>query len=293
MVRDDRSARRGLKIALVVTIVFMAIEITGGLISKSLALLADAGHMLSDAGSLALSLFAFWLSSRPHSIRRTFGWYRFEIFAALVNGLSLWLVAGLILWEAIRRFQAPPAVKTGPMLIVAAAGLAANLVSGLVLYKTRDKGLNVRAAMLHILGDAIGSCGVLAAGFIIRGTGWLIVDPIISLFLCGLIIWSSWGLVREAFHILMEGTPDHLNLAEIDAAFRSIPGVLDSHDLHIWTVTSGFIALSVHFVVKTAEEAPVVLEKAQAILSEKYGIAHSTIQIEPEANGKCITGTCN
>jgi cobalt-zinc-cadmium efflux system protein len=290
---DTRSARRGLRIALGLTVVFIAVEVAGGVISRSLALLADAGHMVSDAGSLGLSLFAFWLSSRPRSLRRTFGWYRFEIFAALVNGLGLWMVSGIIIWEAYRRFQAPPAVKTGPMLIVAAAGLIANLVSGLVLFRSRGESLNIRSAFLHVGSDAAGSLGVIAGGLIIRRTGWLFVDPLISFLLCGLIVWSSWRLVREAFHVLMEGTPEHLNLGEIQAAIQAVPGVRGSHDLHIWTVTSGFVVLTVHVVLENPGDALGVLEAAQRVLSERFGIRHSTIQVEPVAEPSCPTESCD
>jgi cobalt-zinc-cadmium efflux system protein len=294
MVSNGSSAsRRRLKAALILTLVFMGVEIAGGLLSRSLALLADAGHMASDAGALALSLFAFWLSSKPRSLRRTFGWYRFEIFAALLNGLSLWLAAGIIVWEAFRRVRAPLDIKTGPMLLVAAAGLAVNFLVAGILHRSRHESLNTKGAYLHVIGDTLGSIGVISAGILIRATGWKIVDPIVSVLLCGLIAWSGVRLVREAFHILMEGTPDHLNLEEIRAGLAGISGVRDIHDLHIWTVTSGFVALTVHLAVDDPGEASTVLEAARGLLAGRFKLPHSTIQIETRSDRPCSTESCD
>jgi cobalt-zinc-cadmium efflux system protein len=294
MVSNGSSAsRRRLKAALILTLVFMGVEIAGGLLSRSLALLADAGHMASDAGALALSLFAFWLSSKPRSLRRTFGWYRFEIFAALLNGLSLWLAAGIIVWEAFRRIRAPLDIKTGPMLLVAAAGLAVNFLVAGILHRSRHESLNTKGAYLHVIGDTLGSIGVISAGILIRATGWKIVDPIVSVLLCGLIAWSGVRLVREAFHILMEGTPDHLNLEEIRAGLAGISGVRDIHDLHIWTVTSGFVALTVHLTVDDPEESPAVFDAARDLLKARFGLEHTTIQIETTSERACLTDSCD
>lgn len=287
------ASRRRLRAALAFTVVFMGVEIAGGLLSRSLALLADAGHMASDAGALALSLFAFWLSSRPRSLRRTFGWYRFEIFAALLNGLSLWLAAGIIAWEAFRRVRAPLDIKTGPMLLVAAAGLAVNVLVARILHQSRHESLNTKGAYLHVVGDALGSIGVIAAGLLIRATGWKVVDPIVSVLLCGLIAWSGGRLVREAFHILMEGTPDHLPLQEIGSGLAGIEGVRDVHDLHIWTVTSGFVALTVHLAVDDPGEAPAVLSAARDLLAARFGLEHTTIQIETASERACLTESCD
>jgi cobalt-zinc-cadmium efflux system protein len=287
------SARSRLRAALAFTIVFMGLEIAGGLLSRSLALLADAGHMASDAGALALSLFAFWLSSKPRSLRRTFGWYRFEIFAALLNGLGLWLAAGLIVWEALRRVRTPFDVKTGPMLLVAAAGLAVNLLVAAILHQSRHENLNTKGAYLHVVGDTLGSLGVIAAGFLIRATGWKVVDPIVSVLICGLIAWSGARLVREAFHILMEGTPDHLPLEEIRSGLAGIRGVCEVHDLHIWTVTSGFVSLTVHLTVDDQGGSPTVLEAAGDLLKERFGLEHTTIQIEGPSPRACSTRSCD
>jgi cobalt-zinc-cadmium efflux system protein len=287
------ASRRGLRIALALTAVFMGLEIAGGLLSRSLALLADAGHMASDAGALGLSLFAFWLSTKPRSLQRTFGWFRFEIFAALLNGLTLWLVSGLIAWEAIRRFRSPLEIKTGPMLLVAAAGLAVNLICAWILHAGRKENLNAKGAFLHVVGDAAGSVGVIAAAVLIRFTGWRIVDPLVSLLLCGLIGWSAWRLLREAFHILMEGTPEHLNLEEIRSGLAGIPGVRNVHDLHIWTITSGFVAMTVHLIVDDPRSAPAVLAAGRDFLTQRLGIQHSTIQIESPSAEPCSTGSCD
>jgi cobalt-zinc-cadmium efflux system protein len=290
--RASVASKRRLKGALALTLVFMGAEIAGGLFSRSLALLADAGHMASDAGALALSLFAFWLSSKPHCLRRTFGWYRFEIFAALVNGLSLWLAAALIAFEAFRRVREPLDVKTGPMLLVAAAGLAVNILVAALLHRARHENLNTRGAYLHVLGDALGSLGVIAAGLAIRITGWRAADPLVSVLICGLIAWSGARLVREAFHILMEGTPDHLPLEEIRSGLSSIPNVRDVHDLHIWTVTSGFIALTAHLVVGDPECSQAVLTTARDLLKTRFDLDHTTIQVEAGAPGTCSTRSC-
>lgn len=286
-------SRRRLRASLALTLVFMGVEIAGGLLSRSLALLADAGHMASDAGALALSLFAFWLSSKPRSLRRTFGWYRFEIFAALINGLSLWLAAGIIAWEAFRRLRTPLDIKTGPMLLVAAAGLAINVLVAGILHRSRHESLNTKGAYFHVVGDALGSIGVIAAGFLIRATGWEIVDSIVSVLICGLIAWSGVRLVREAFHILMEGTPDHLPLEEIRSGLAGIKGVCDVHDLHIWTVTSGFVSLTAHLTVDDPGESPVVLEAAGDLLKKRFGLEHTTIQIEGRSERSCSTQSCD
>ncbi len=291
--REVSASRRKLVLALILTLAFMIVEIAGGLLSRSLALLADAGHMASDAGALALSVWAFWLSAKPRSLKRTFGWYRFEIFAAFLNGLSLWAAIGIIAWEAVRRFRAPLEIRTGPMLLVAAAGLAVNLLCAWILHSGRRENLNAKAAFLHVLGDAIGSLGVIIGGLVIRLTGWRFVDPLVSLLLCALIAWSAGKLIREAFHILMEGTPEHLHLEEILSALSGIPGVWGVHDLHIWTVTSGFIALSVHLAVDDWERGPAILDAGRDLLAGRFGITHSTIQIERSSLQACSTESCD
>jgi cobalt-zinc-cadmium efflux system protein len=285
--------QRPLKIALLVTSAVLVVEAAGGLLSGSLALLADAGHMLTDVAALGLGLFAFWLSARPASSRRTFGWRRFEIFAAFLNGVALWLIAALIGFEAFKRLQSPPPVKGGLMLAVAAFGLAANVAVGAILYRSRRDNLNVRGAFLHVVGDALGSVGVLIAALLIRTTGSFVWDPIVSAIVCLLILWSSGLIVRDSFRIFMEGTPSHLDTEAIRAALAAIDGVVDVHDLHVWTITSGFISMSAHVAIREGTDAKQTLERAQQAMASHFKITHSTFQIESAADGHCAFGTCD
>jgi len=285
--------QRPLKIALLVTSAVLVVEAAGGLLSGSLALLADAGHMLTDVAALGLGLFAFWLSARPASSRRTFGWRRFEIFAAFLNGVALWLIAALIGFEAFKRLQSPPPVKGGLMLAVAAFGLAANVAVGAILYRSRRDNLNVRGAFLHVVGDALGSVGVLIAALLIRTTGSFVWDPIVSAIVCLLILWSSGLIVRDSFRIFMEGTPSHLDTEAIRAALAAIDGVVDVHDLHVWTITSGFISMSAHVAIRERTDAKQTLERAQQAMASHFKITHSTFQIESAADGHCAFGTCD
>ncbi len=285
--------QRPLKIALLITSAVLVVEAAGGLLSGSLALLADAGHMLTDVAALGLGLFAFWLSARPASSRRTFGWRRFEIFAAFLNGVALWLIAALIGFEAFKRLQSPPPVKGGLMLAVAAFGLAANVAVGAILYRNRRDNLNVRGAFLHVVGDALGSVGVLIAALLIRTTGSFVWDPIVSAIVCLLILWSSGLIVRDSFRIFMEGTPSHLDTEAIRAALAAIDGVVDVHDLHVWTITSGFISMSAHVAIREGTDAKQTLERAQQAMASHFKITHSTFQIESAADGHCAFGTCD
>ena len=285
--------QRPLRIALLVTSAVFVVEVAGGLLSRSLALLADAGHMLTDVAALGLGLFAFWLSARPPSSRRTFGWRRFEIFAAFLNGLALWLIAALIGYEAFKRLQSPPPVKGGLMLAVAAFGLAANVLVGAILFRGRRDNLNVRGAFLHVVGDALGSVGVLAAALLISLTGSFIWDPIISTFVCLLILWSSGLLIRDSFRVFMEGAPSHLDIDAIRTALAAIDGVVDVHDLHVWTITSGFVSMSAHVTIREGTDAKRTLERAQEAMASRFKITHSTFQIEPAADGLCPSGTCD
>ena len=285
--------QRPLRIALLVTSAVFVVEVAGGLLSRSLALLADAGHMLTDVGALGLGLFAFWLSARPPSSRRTFGWRRFEIFAAFLNGVALWLVAALIGYEAFKRLQSPPPVKGGLMLGIAAFGLAANILVGAILFRSRRDNLNVRGAFLHVVGDALGSVGVLAAALLISLTGSFIWDPIVSTVVCLLILWSSGLLIRDSFRVFMEGAPSHLDIDAIRTALAAIDGVVDVHDLHVWTITSGFVSMSAHVTIREGTDAKRTLERAQEAMASRFKITHSTFQIEPAADGLCPSGTCD
>ena len=285
-------SKRILTRALAITILFMLVEMMGGLISGSLALLADAGHMFTDAAALTLGLFAFWLSSRPRTFANTFGWRRFEIFAAFLNGIALWVVSGLIGYEAFRRLKAPPEIKSGMMIIIAVLGLLSNVAVGAILFRGREKNLNVKGAFLHVLADALGSVGVLAAALLIRLTGSFIWDPIVSAGVCVLILWSSGRLIKESFHIFMEGAPAHLDIAGINKALAEIPGVVEVHDLHVWTITSGFISLSAHLKVQKDRDAKDILRKAHDAVSTRFKIRHTTIQMEIADEPGCETGSC-
>jgi len=285
--------QRPLRIALLITSTVLVVEIVGGILSRSLALLADAGHMLTDVGALGLGLFAFWLSSRPPSSERTFGWRRFEIFAAFLNGVALWIIAAVIGYQAFLRVQAPQPVKGGLMLAVAAFGLLANIGVGAVLYRSREHSLNIRGAFLHVAADALGSVGVLIAALLITTTRSFIWDPVVSAAVCVLILWSSGRLIRDSFRIFMEGAPPDLDIAAIRATLAALDGVLDVHDLHVWTITSGFVSMSAHLRVRAGTEASDVLRRAHETISSRFKVLHSTFQIEPEEDAPCTTDSCD
>jgi cobalt-zinc-cadmium efflux system protein len=284
--------KRSLTIALAITAAVMIVEAAGGFLSRSLALLADAGHMLTDVAALGLSLFAFWLSSRPKTFSRTFGWRRFEIFAAFFNGLALWVIAGVIGYEAFKRLTAPPEVKSGLMIIVAGIGLAANVAVGAILFRSRARSLNIKGAFLHVLADALGSVGVLAAGLLIKITRSFAWDPIVSAGVCLLILWSSGRLVQDSFHVLMEGAPAHLDVSAIQKALREVPGVIEVHDLHVWTITSGFVSLSAHLKIPRGRDIQEVIRKAQQAVSSRFNVVHTTFQPEIAEEAGCETASC-
>ena len=261
----------------------MVAEAVGGYLTNSLALLADAGHMLSDVGSLALALIAMRFAIKPRTPQMTYGYYRAEILAALVNGVTLVVISIFIFYEAFTRFQSPPEIKSVPMLAIAILGLALNLYGALILSRKKGDSLNVHGAYLHVLADTLGSVGAIAAGVIMLTTGWFLADPIMSALIGMLVLFSSWRLLKESVTILMEGTPAHINLKAIEAEMRAVPGVVDIHDLHVWTVTSGFDAISAHVVVENCggmAEAQNILSLIRSKVKEKFRIEHSTIQIE-------------
>ena len=268
--------------ALGLTASFLVVEVIGGLWTGSLALLADAGHMLTDVGGLVLSLLAAWFARKPPTAANTYGYYRMEILAALANGVVLFGVAGIVLYEAYRRFWAPPEILGGPMLLIAIFGLAVNLTAMWLLHGGAGESLNLRGAYLEVLGDALGSIGVIAAAVVIQTTGFVLADPIISAAIGLFILPRTWGLMRQALHILMEGVPPHLNPAEIDAAMRVAHGVRAVHDLHVWTLTSGRDALSAHVLVEDLSDGQHVLGDLQALLRQRFGIEHVTIQLESD-----------
>lgn len=274
--------KKGLTIALLITSGIMLLEFIGGLVTNSLALLSDSGHMLSDAAALALSLIAMWFARKPPAPDKTYGFYRVEILAALFNGLTLFVIAGFIIWEAAERFLSPPAVASGTMMAIAAAGLAANLASAWFLMRQGDvkENVNVRSAYLHILGDALGSAGAIVAGVLMLAFSWYAADPMISVIVALMILRSAWGVVRQTLHILMEGTPASIDAEAIKCALQEIEGVRDVHDLHIWTITSGLDSLSCHLLIHDSSESERILQQAVHLIEQKFNIVHSTIQLE-------------
>lgn len=274
--------QKGLAYALAITTGIMLLEFAGGLWTGSLALLSDSGHMLSDAAALLLSLVALYISTRPASAYKTFGFHRFEILAALFNGIALFVIAGLIVWEAIRRFSQPPEVASGTMILIAAAGLLANLGSAWALMRQGDvrHNVNLRSAYLHVIGDALGSIGAIAAGILMSVLGWYAADPIISVLVSLLILKSAWGMISRTVHILMEGTPVSVDRNLVKEALQSIDGVQDVHDLHIWTITSGFDSLSCHIRIDDKHDSQPVLQQAIRILEDRFQIRHATVQVE-------------
>jgi cobalt-zinc-cadmium efflux system protein len=264
----------------------MVLEFVGGIWTGSLALLSDSGHMLSDTSSLLLSLIAVWFAARPASASKTYGFYRFEILAALFNGVTLLLVAALVLHEAYERFLNPQAVASGTMMIIAMVGLAANLLSAWSLHRQGDvhDNLNLRSAYLHILGDALGSVGAIVAGLLMYFFSWYAADPIVSVLVSLLILRGAWSVVNQSIHILMEGTPAGVNPAEVKRSLEAIEGVIDVHDLHIWTITSGLHSLSGHLLIRDGLDSQDILQQAIRLVEERFHIDHVTIQIENSRN---------
>jgi cobalt-zinc-cadmium efflux system protein len=273
------SVTRALQISLGLTLALMVAEVIGGVLSNSLALLADAGHMLTDAGALALSLFVAWMCRQPSRPEKTYGYLRWEILAALINGATLLVISFWIVWEAIARFRAPQPVAGGLMLAFSVVGLVVNAIAVWILHGVNTSSLNVRGAYLHVLGDMLASGGTVVAALFVRLTGWLVADPIASLVSTVLIVGSAWRLVREAVDVLLEAAPPHIALEAVRSRLQSIPGVESVHDLHVWTVTSGVVAMSAHAIVRQAEHHQGVLERAHDLLQE-MGIQHVTVQLE-------------
>lgn len=279
--RASRNRRR-LSIVLVLTALYMVAEAVGGWWTGSLALLADAGHMLADVAALALALTALWFGSRPATPNKTFGYYRLEILAALVNGVALIVISLLIFYEAYERWGNPPAVKSGVMMIVASGGLVINLICAYILHGEHEEDLNMRGAWLHVIGDALGSVGAIIAGALMSIYGWYQADPLFSIAISLLIVWSSWNLIRESVNVLLEGTPAHINLAAVEETILETDGVEAVHDLHVWTITSGREALSAHVVHVEAISQPELLKQLRVKLNDRFGVDHLTIQMETE-----------
>jgi cobalt-zinc-cadmium efflux system protein len=278
------AARRGraMRAALALTAAYMVAEAVGGWWAGSLALLADAGHMLSDVAALGLGVFASWIARRPATSRRTYGFYRAEILAALGQGALLVAVAFTVALEALQRLGAPHEVRGGLMLAIAAGGLAVNLLSLRFLHGERHGSLAAHGAWLHVASDALGSLAVLVAGVLVLALGWRQADPLASLAIAALIVWGAWRLLAESVSVLLEGAPRHIDVDAVRDAILEVGGVLAVHDLHIWTIASGMVCLSTHVVAKEGPSSHALLVAINGVLEERFGIEHTTIQLEPE-----------
>ena len=274
---------RALGWTLVLLAAYTVAEVAGGLATDSLALLADAGHMLSDVLSILLALGAIWLARRPATPDRSFGYRRAEIIAAFLNGLLLVLVAAWVLFEAVRRLSDPPEVRGGWMLVVAVGGLIVNLAAFAILARSGRESLNVEAALRHVLADVLGSVGVIVASLVILTTGWELADPIVSAVIALLIVASAWGVLRDSGHILLEGAPTGIAAGEVEQVILGVPGVRSVHDLHVWTITSGFDALSAHVLVARDEDCHALRRAVEDELATSFGIRHTTLQVDHEA----------
>lgn len=277
------ASRRRLALALTLAATYMVAEVVGGWLTGSLALLADAGHMLSDTAALALALFASWVASMPSGQRWTYGRVRAEILAALAQGVALVAVALMIVSEAVERLGETREVAGAPMMAIATGGLIVNLVCLRILEGGRSQSLNVRGAWLHVLSDALGSVGAMAAGAAIWGFGWTWADPSVSLVICALVLFSAWHLLREAVDVLMEAAPRGLDIDDVRGALIDVADVRSVHDLHVWTVGNGQVALSCHVVVPGEGSRSTLLSEIYQVLGSRFGIGHATIQVEPES----------
>jgi len=272
--------RRALALALALTAAYTAVEVVGGFLTDSLALLADAVHMLSDNVSIALALLAAWLAGRPSTPERTYGFKRAEVLAALANGVTLVALSIWIFYEAVRRFEDTPQVLGGWMLAIAVVGIAVNVGAGGILYRARSGSLNIEAAYRHVFADLLGSLGVAVAAVIILVTGWLDADPLVSILIGVLVLASSWAILRDATTILLEASPKGIDTRAVGERLASAPGVVEVHDLHVWTITSGFPALSAHVLVGREEDCHGRRRELEALLRHEFGIEHTTLQVD-------------
>jgi len=281
--------RRRLAVALGLTATYMVAEVLGGIAANSLALLADAGHMFSDAAALGLSLVAVVLAQRPATSQRTYGFHRAEILAALTNGAALLVLSVLIAREAWERLSAPPEVQGGLMLAVACGGLAINLANLRILSGGRESNLNIRGAWLHVMADTLGSMGAISAGAVIYFFGWRWADPVASFVIASLVLYSAWGLVRETLDVLMEGVPRGISTEEVTEALKGLPGVRDAHDLHVWSLTSGRNIATIHLVIAEDADHQGIIDAANRTLVDRFAIQHATIQVEHDE----LASQCN
>ncbi len=281
------ASRRGLLLSLAIVGLFLVVEAVGGWLTNSLALLADAGHLLTDVGTIVLALLAIWVGSRPASFGRTYGYYRAEIFAALISGLTLWLVAGYISFEAFRRMQSPPEVNSLPMVLIASVGFVAQAGAAYVLHRASGESLNVRAAFVHVMTDAVQSVGVVVAGLFMLVFQWYIADPIISFIIAILIVWSGGKVAWDASKILMESSPIGIDMDLLCQRVEQIEGVTGVHDIHAWTITTGYNVLSAHVttVSNAVKDSEKLLHLIRGTVDREFGISHVTIQLEDSAEG--------
>jgi cobalt-zinc-cadmium efflux system protein len=262
------------------TAILMVVEFAGGLVSNSLALLSDAGHMLSDVTALSLAWLAIVQMKRPPDDRRSYGYHRLEVVSAFLNGVILCAVAVLVWTSAYRRLHEPPEIRGGLMLAIAAIGLAVNVVGIGLLRRDSERSIGVRGAFLHVVGDALGSVGAIGAAIVIRTTGWTRIDAIVSFAIGALIVFSGAHLIRESMHILLEGVPRHIRLPDVEGELQRLDGIIGLHDLHVWRIGGNFDTLSVHLVVGDIEEGNRRKNAARAMLHDRFGIEHCTIEVE-------------
>lgn len=278
---NSHSNKKSLLLVLCITAFYMVAEFLGGYFSNSLALTADAGHMLSDVGALALSFFALWLSSKKAPIEKTYGYYRAEIFAALINGVTLIFIAGVIIYEAYERITMAQKIDAVTMMIIAFGGLLVNIIGAFILHKGSEENLNVKGAFLHVLGDLLGSIGAIIAGILVYGWHIYVADPIVSIIIALLVLYSSIHIINSAVHILMESAPKHIDIQGVKDSISEIEGVENVHDLHIWSINPSLVSLSVHVVAEMANYEKILCD-INDMLKKKFNIEHSTIQIEPK-----------
>jgi cobalt-zinc-cadmium efflux system protein len=275
--------RRGenhLRLVLILTVSFLGAEVVGGLLSNSLALLSDAGHMSIDTSALLLALFAARQARRPPDRKRTYGYRRVEVLAALANGILLVAIAAVILWEAWQRLGRPPEVRAGLMLAVASGGLVINIVGMWLLWSNRKDNLNLQAAYFHLAGDALGSVGAIAAAVVIQFTGWTRADAAASALIALLILWGAGRLIRESLHYLLEGAPRHIAVGDVEHRLCEVPGVIEIHDLHLWRISTGLDVLTAHVVVEDVARWREAQIRIRQELRDNFGLVHSTLQIE-------------
>ena len=274
--------KKNLKIVFILTFCFMIVEAVGGYLTNSLALIADAAHMFTDTGALGLALIAIWFAERPPTADKTYGYYRAEILAALVNSIVLLLISFFILYEAWQRLNNPPEVLSKPMLLIASIGLVINLVGMKLLSEGSAQSLNMKGAYLEVFSDMLGSIGVIIASLLIMFKGWEIADPIVSIAMAVFILPRTWHLLKQVIHVLLEGTPSHIEIAEVERELEKIEGVVAVHDTHVWTIISGIDAMTAHVEIEDFSDAKIILPEVKKLLIQKFGIIHSTIQLETD-----------